>query len=684
MQTSSQKLSWSIGVGVSLTTLLLYLITLAPTVLYADSGEFQFVAWLPGIAHPTGYPLYILLGWVWVHLFPIGEVAWRMNLLSAIFAAGTVGVTYWVSTQLLRLTLPNKPHALYHVTGAATALLFAVTPTFWSQAVIAEVYALHTLLIVAILGLVLYLKSNQSPLGSWQFHTLSFIIGLGLAHHRTTVLILPALLFFFLFTPKQKSTQPTVEPQPSLWRQLSLHKIASHLAIILLPLLLYLYIPYVAPTTPYATINLSETQTLTLYENSPIGFWNHLMGTVFSNEIQPEAVDVERLGLVWSLLQAQITWFGVILAVIGAIVLATTRLDIFGLLGLTFAAIVIFNMIYFIGDVFVLFLPTWLILVLWLGIGSLWLSHIIAQRFVQSKASSKEVPIFGTMASRLEDRIYSLVATTLIVMMLVALIGILATNFNQIDQSRNRTAEIQWSEILAKDLPDNAILISNDRNEIMPMWYYQYVHQLRPDLQGLFPLIVPDPAFTNVGRVLDQALLSGRPVYLIKPMEGLSLKAELTPWQELIQVTRNEAQPATVVNRPLPEAIATNAQGRQISETISLLGFDTNVTANQVLTVTLHWQVTQPLSVDYTSYVHLINTQGEGITQSDKQPGGMYYPSSFWTPGEVLRDHHQLQLPTDLPPGEYQLRVGMYFQPEPGQFIGMGGGEIVGPVKLTP
>jgi hypothetical protein len=64
-----------VGYGVSVVALSLYLSTLGPTVLPADSGEFQFVAWLPGIAHPTGYPLYVLLGWLWTHLLPFEALA---------------------------------------------------------------------------------------------------------------------------------------------------------------------------------------------------------------------------------------------------------------------------------------------------------------------------------------------------------------------------------------------------------------------------------------------------------------------------------------------------------------------------------------------------------------------------------------------------------------------------------
>jgi hypothetical protein len=93
----------ALGVG----SFVLYLITLAPTVLFADGGEFQFVPYILGIAHPTGYPLYLLLGWAWSHVLPIGDVAYRMNLFSALWAALAVGLSYPVALRIIRRGAPG-------------------------------------------------------------------------------------------------------------------------------------------------------------------------------------------------------------------------------------------------------------------------------------------------------------------------------------------------------------------------------------------------------------------------------------------------------------------------------------------------------------------------------------------------------------------------------------------------
>ena len=99
------------------------------------------------------------------------------------------------------------------------------------------------------------------------------------------------------------------------------------------------------------------------------------------------------------------------------------------------------------------------------------------------------------------------------------------THYAAVDQSANTSARTGWEAILAEPLPPGAVLVSNDRNDIMPLWYFQYVDGVRPDLLGLFPLITPE--YPTLGPVLDLALSTERPVYLIKEMPGIEVKVEV-------------------------------------------------------------------------------------------------------------------------------------------------------------
>jgi hypothetical protein len=99
---------------------------------------------------------------------------------------------------------------------------------------------------------------------------------------------------------------------------------------------------------------------------------------------------------------------------------------------------------------------------------------------------------------------------------------------------------------------------------------------------------------------------------------------------------------------------------------IRLVGYDQSPSSarpGETVTVTLYWQPQSEIEFDYSSYVHLVDESGRGITQSDHQPGGDYYPTSSWQPGEVLRDSHVLTIAQDVAPGVYRLMAGMYRYP---------------------
>ena len=111
--------------------LALYARTLAPGVLPSDSGEFQVLAYQVGIAHNTGYPVYILLAKLFITLVPVGSIAYRVNLFSAFMGALTVSGVY-LSAKLL------SKNAWTALVGA---LALMVSYTLWSQSAIAEVYS---------------------------------------------------------------------------------------------------------------------------------------------------------------------------------------------------------------------------------------------------------------------------------------------------------------------------------------------------------------------------------------------------------------------------------------------------------------------------------------------------------------------------------------------------------------
>lgn len=211
--------------------LLVYASTCARTVITDDSGELTLAAATLGIAHPPGYPVYTLLG----HLFswlPVGSVAFRLGLMSAVFAALAATFMTLIVAELARLEerparqrgrkrkrgkkgrrdKKERPHEPKDEPGAAASRLrgalpvaaglsFAFSLTLWNYAVQAEVYTMTIAFLTGIIFLVLRWHRLRAD-GGKSGRTLvvaALFLGLGLGvHHSTIVLALPALPWLLL------------------------------------------------------------------------------------------------------------------------------------------------------------------------------------------------------------------------------------------------------------------------------------------------------------------------------------------------------------------------------------------------------------------------------------------------------------------------------------------------------
>ncbi len=167
--------------AVVLAALAAYVPTLCPTIPPGDSGELIACAATLGVPHPPGYPIYTLLGWLWIHVLPIGSVAWRMNLFSAVAMAGASGVLF----------LGGRALGAGRVASAGAALAFALARDPWRAAVAAEVFALHALLTAAILLAALRWPGSGKPP-----YLAALLLGLAGAHHPTAVFLVPALAWW--------------------------------------------------------------------------------------------------------------------------------------------------------------------------------------------------------------------------------------------------------------------------------------------------------------------------------------------------------------------------------------------------------------------------------------------------------------------------------------------------------
>lgn len=170
---------------VGICALLIYMLTLAPTVSGEDSGELVTAAYTLGVAHPPGYPLWCLLGKLFTYI-PSGTIAGRVNFMSSFFSALAVFVVCLIIIKLTKNRLA----------GAAGALMMAFSAEFWEQSVIAEVYGLNSFLVVLAVFLLLLWYERRRPVTLLVF---ALVFGLGLCNHNTMMLLGPVFLSFVLY-----------------------------------------------------------------------------------------------------------------------------------------------------------------------------------------------------------------------------------------------------------------------------------------------------------------------------------------------------------------------------------------------------------------------------------------------------------------------------------------------------
>lgn len=201
-----RKAPFAFGVAAFLVPIVVYGLTLCRTVSFVDAGELCVTSHTLGIAHPTGYPLYVVLGRLF-SLLPLGSIIARTNWMSAFFAALSVLFLYLTIFRVLNKKddrrLRNSMLAFF------CASSFGYTTILWSQAVITEVYSL-TAFFASVLLYLAFSEFDKAPL------LFAYLFGLSLTNHmsviflavpcgiyllvsrRETLKMLPVMSFLFL------------------------------------------------------------------------------------------------------------------------------------------------------------------------------------------------------------------------------------------------------------------------------------------------------------------------------------------------------------------------------------------------------------------------------------------------------------------------------------------------------
>jgi len=585
---------------VSLST---YLLSLAPGLLGGDAGEFQTAAHVLGLPHPTGYPLYLLLVKLW-SLLPIASVAYRVNLLAAVLATLAVLLFYTALRFVTRQGLVS----------VAIALTLAFSPLFWSQGLIADKYALNALLICGLLvAVVRWLQAPQIP----QLCLLALALGLGLAHHRTTILFVPGLVGLVLW-----SKPPGRALGCKGWELLCL----------LLPLGLYAYLPLVRLLG----------QPLSNWWPATFGEWlSYFFARGHWGESPTTALPLlSRLTVYGRTLTGEFTPWGLILAIGGCYALARRQRPLLLFILLSFGLQAALSIVYY-QDVrnHAFFLPSFLLVAFSGGIGGAAILRWARKR------------LDGYRPSR----------TALIALVTVSLCLLPVVQLGRAwPEMHHRYRRDQPLDIWRQDLTHGAqasrlarlglshakpqATVLCDWEQATAFRYLQLVERLRPDVQILYPI-----------NRLDEVLDEERPLYVARSCPGLADRWHLSASGPLIAL---HAEPISVLPTNL------SPLGTLLGESFELAGFtydETEFELTSVVPLSLYWRAIQDPDYDYSVSLRLFDEKGRKVFQVDSQhPVLGTYPTSQWSAGEVVSDYYEIPLLADWSPGIYRWGVILY------------------------
>jgi len=424
-------------VFISLFVLMLavYVNLLGTSAFYSDSSELVVKSYTLGIPHEPGYPIYTWMA----HLFtmlPIGNVAYRVNLMSAFFGALSVSLIYLIVLNIVRIVYKKKfhPYASSFISVTA-ALSLAFSRTFWSQAEIAEVYTFNAFFVCIMILLLLKWAETRNIKLLYMF---SLFYGLSLGAHISNILFAPAFLAFIVLTDKK------------------IFFIRRNMAVVGLVFLLgasqYLYL-FSGPDSKILGINSIEKWIG--YVSGFDQFQSYYFAfNVFENP--------QRIAVYTDLLKINFFILGLGIGIIGMWELFKRNFRIFALLFLMFS----FNIWFFIQtsfwDINVMLIPSFVIFSIFLGFGANVIVIFMEKSLCHIKAS---------VAKKYKDylRVFkkAVIITLIITFMIIPLMSYFL-NYSEAE----RLKSTDYGNFVSKaldEIPENSVIITD--------WAYFYVYK---------------------------------------------------------------------------------------------------------------------------------------------------------------------------------------------------------------
>jgi hypothetical protein len=481
------------AVVVTLLTGAIYAATVLPGVSFGDWSEMQSIPYQLGIAHPTGYPLAVLVGKLWSFL-PVGSVAYRANLLSSVEVSLALGVAVLIMGRL----------GVRPLVAAALAVLLASVPTVWTAATTARVDALHILLVTLVLHRALMWAEDRRPR---DLLLVALLTGLALSNHLLSIMVAPFVALYVIWVGR--------------------YELASRPILVLaaafagcLGLSLYLYIPIRAALGP----SWAYGDLLT-----PRGFWYLVSGEMFRSDMKfLSAAGLQNFathaGDLLALVEQR--WHPILLATAVVGLVATFRRNLaFAILEVALVGANLYFYSNYHGDLEHYLLLPWLVITTWIAVA--------IDAAIGRATGALDRAGDGRLPSRRARRFpVGAVAGTILIVYVAFVVG---SNWRANDRSGDHRGDAFVDHLLSV-LPADAVLLTY-WDAIEPLWYAHCVEGRRPDL-----LILANAWPTSQGCQDFHGdvgtLVATRPTYALLPFDqdydALRTRYDLAPVERLL------------------------------------------------------------------------------------------------------------------------------------------------------
>ncbi len=645
--------------------LIVYNATLTPSLSYKspDGNELATVPYLLGLAHSTGYPLYTWLGKLFTFI-PIGDVAHRMNLMSAVLGAGGVALLYGI---MLVLTRPageaDADLTTRRLVSAFTALLFAFSLAFWSQTGIAEVYAPNVFMVTLTVWLLLKWAEAEecqpgpggcgispSLLYFWAF-SLSF--GLSLGTHMSNLGFAAGFALFVLLVNWRILLQPL--------------KLLGGAALFGLGTLQFAWLPYKAASLNDPLMMRHAPRTLK-------GMYDYTLGAFPQMKFAfPLWAIPDRIVLYLYLLRQNFGAPGIALGIYGMLEMVFRKPKRFWLFMTMYLVHVFFFVQYRVFDLDVFFIPAHLLYAIFIGYGVYCLAG----------------HVFALLRANGQRRRRLALSLGLALVLAIPVVGQVRANYQANDYSDDTAINDFYGNVWDM-LPPDSVLIGRGGVFGYDMFYWRLVYDVRPDVT--IPMLEgPRPS--------PNALRDAEAIYTTQPA-GPNQRRR-SPWSppaglldagdwyvpvllgQNNTATPNGARPGLTLYRVSdqpPQLVVDEAQpehpvGLRL-DGLELVGYDLGtdtVSTGGRLHLTLYWRVHQ------LQPVRIATTLGDTALEShDLGLGNLpRYVEEFHPnrQGIVVEDYWVV-IPAQTPPGVQTLTVQLQ---KPFR-IGPGAEEAIGEV----